>query len=179
MDKIQNTMEQKFDHLIDKHNTERQAVLEMLYAAADKLQAGDPVLIAIGNAIQHLQAITPPTPIAPNSAELKAESAAIRDVLAERKRQISVKGWTAEHDDTHNDGQMAMAAAYYAAHTVNTNHMPQYVKEAINGMLSFCWPWSRKWWKPSTPRRNLVKAGALIIAEIERIDRATEKEKQS
>ena len=29
------------------------------------------------------------------------------------------------------------------------------------------------WFKPTTPRRDLVKAGALIIAEIERLDRAT------
>ncbi|MEB3421767.1 hypothetical protein VK682_24660 [Salipiger manganoxidans] len=34
------------------------------------------------------------------------------------------------------------------------------------------WPWDRKWWKPTTPRRDLVKAGALIVAEIERLDRA-------
>lgn len=30
---------------------------------------------------------------------------------------------------------------------------------------------SRDWWKPKDRRRNLVKAGALIVAEIERLDR--------
>jgi hypothetical protein len=35
------------------------------------------------------------------------------------------------------------------------------------------WPWSAQWWKPSDRRRDLVKAGALILAEIERLDRAT------
>lgn len=34
------------------------------------------------------------------------------------------------------------------------------------------WPWSRAWWKPASRRRCLIKAGALILAEIERIDRA-------
>jgi hypothetical protein len=34
------------------------------------------------------------------------------------------------------------------------------------------WPWDLKWWKPTTPRRDLVKAAALIVAEIERLDRA-------
>jgi len=34
------------------------------------------------------------------------------------------------------------------------------------------WPWSPMWWRPTTQRRDLVKAGALIMAEIERIDRA-------
>jgi hypothetical protein len=37
------------------------------------------------------------------------------------------------------------------------------------------WPWDEKWWKPSTnPIRNLVKAGALIAAEIDRLQRVTE-----
>ncbi|EBP0408322.1 hypothetical protein JN58_23590 [Salmonella enterica] len=34
------------------------------------------------------------------------------------------------------------------------------------------WPLSSVWWKPSSPRGDLVKAGALILAEIERGDRA-------
>lgn len=33
------------------------------------------------------------------------------------------------------------------------------------------WPWDESWWKPTTPRRDLVKAAALILAEIERLDR--------
>ncbi|AFQ48272.1 hypothetical protein [Burkholderia cepacia] len=35
------------------------------------------------------------------------------------------------------------------------------------------WPktWEPSWSKPTTPRRNLVKAGALILAELERLDR--------
>lgn len=36
---------------------------------------------------------------------------------------------------------------------------------------AYHWPWSREWWKPKNPRRDLVKAGALIVAEIERLDR--------
>lgn len=34
------------------------------------------------------------------------------------------------------------------------------------------WPWDESWWKPTNRRRDLVKAGALILAEIERLDRA-------
>jgi len=41
------------------------------------------------------------------------------------------------------------------------------------------WPWGGFTWKPTTPRRDLVKAAALILAEIERLDRATNKENQS
>ena len=34
------------------------------------------------------------------------------------------------------------------------------------------WPWDAAWWKPATRQRNLVKATALIVAEIERNKRA-------
>lgn len=88
-------------------------------------------------------------------------SEAVADVLAERQRQISVEGWTPEHDDEHTDDELSLAAASYAI--CDRAHM------SPPGF----WPWDRKWWKPSDqPRRNLIKAGALILAEIERLDRA-------
>lgn len=34
------------------------------------------------------------------------------------------------------------------------------------------WAWHSRWWKPKDRRCNLVRAGALIVAEIERLDRA-------
>ncbi|KVQ12031.1 hypothetical protein WJ99_13890 [Burkholderia ubonensis] len=85
---------------------------------------------------------------------------AVRDVLAERRRHVEQEGWTPEHDDQHTDGAMAHAAACYA--------YPELT--AIAGLRP--WPWDTTWWKPSAPRRNLVKAVALGIAEIERLDRA-------
>ena len=84
------------------------------------------------------------------------------DVLAERCRQVEAEGWTPEHDDTHSHGEMAAAAACYAFTGAQSPH------EITNRI----WPWSFDWWKPVDNRRNLVKAGALIIAEIERLDRA-------
>lgn len=34
----------------------------------------------------------------------------------------------------------------------------------------FPWPWATDWWKPSDdPITNLVRAGALIAAEIDRL----------
>ena len=89
-------------------------------------------------------------------------SKALEDIAAERQRQISAEGWTPEHDDEHDDGELAMAAACYAEASVFGNAMEQ---------CPSSWPWSPEWWKPSDPRRNLVKAGALIVAEIERLDR--------
>jgi hypothetical protein len=80
----------------------------------------------------------------------------IDEVAAERERQITVEGWTAQHDDRqHSQGELCRAAACYA--------------------MDHCyvwWPWDEKWWKPEPRRRALIKAAALIVAEIERLDRA-------
>lgn len=86
---------------------------------------------------------------------------AARDVLAERCRQIEAEGWTPEHDDQHSNGEMARAASCYITNK-ERSHLPT---------VPLKWPWSDEWWKPDGYRRNLVKAGALILAEIERLDR--------
>ena len=42
-------------------------------------------------------------------------------------------------------------------------------------MISDFWPFTLAWWKPvQDNRRNLIKAGALILAELERLDRMNE-----
>ena len=103
-----------------------------------------------------------------DAAKMMAEPAevpmtqAATDVLAERQRQISAEGWTPDHDDEHDDGSLAAAAACYAL-------------GGQAGEIPAGWPqsWDDSWWRPSAgERRNLVKAGALILAEIERLDRA-------
>lgn len=96
-------------------------------------------------------------------------SKAIDDVLAERQRQQEVEGWTAEHDDQHKNGGMALAAACYAMSGSGLNDR---VRSETVGTI---WPWTGwawAWWKPKEKRRDLVRAAALLLAEIERIDRA-------
>lgn len=89
------------------------------------------------------------------------------DVQAERRRQVEAEGWTPEHDDQHSHGQMARAAACYA---LAGSSAPNDETAAL--LVSLAWPWDEQWWKPSTARRDLIKAGALVLAEIERLDRA-------
>ncbi|MDP3740343.1 MAG: hypothetical protein Q8R02_23350 [Hyphomonadaceae bacterium] len=103
------------------------------------------------------------------SGETEARpAAALRDVIAERARQISAEGWTEAHDDDqHPDGHLAKAAAMYAIEALPAVPVARLFKDL--------WPWDLKWWKPKGHRRNLVRAGALIIAEIERLDRAEPK----
>lgn len=86
---------------------------------------------------------------------------AIEDVITERERQIAVEGWAPAHDDKHQDNELPRAAACYALHGC--------APQMDDGPPQ--WPWAAEWWKPGAPRRNLVKAAALLIAEIERLDR--------
>ena len=88
-------------------------------------------------------------------------------IAEERQRQIDVKGWTAEHDDKHGGGQLALAGACYAGAEITRNINKN--NDAFPGL----WPWDEKWWKPTPDDRikELAKAGALIAAEIDRINR--------
>lgn len=76
-------------------------------------------------------------------------------IAAERKRQLEAEGWSFEHDDEHNRGELALAAAAYATGRVTL------------------WPWPGEGsFKPTgDSTRDLVKAGALIAAEIDRLQR--------
>ncbi|AOJ10370.1 hypothetical protein WS71_24490 [Burkholderia mayonis] len=94
----------------------------------------------------------------------EAMTDAARDVLAERRRQVEAEGWTPQHDDEHDMGEMAHVAAWYSIDPM--------MRDALDERGLGFWPWAQEWWKPTTPRRDLVKAGALILAEIERLDRA-------
>lgn len=127
------------------------------------------LIAALGSKPQHVDdvmrlarlqyLISLPTPASDDQVE------AVRDVLAERKRQVDVEHWMPGHDDQHTGGELAQAAAAYAYYgTEAENSQPP--AESI-----FPTTWDMSWWKPGDHRRNLVKAGALIIAEIERLDR--------
>ncbi|TCL90326.1 hypothetical protein C8J38_10842 [Rhizobium sp. PP-WC-2G-219] len=82
----------------------------------------------------------------------------LADAIAERMRQREVENWSPEHDDKYTDDELTRAARCYLIG--NPGH----------------WPWDYAWWKPTDRRRDLIKAAALIIAEIERLDRAATKE---
>lgn len=105
---------------------------------------------------------------------LSGLNAAARDVLAERARQIKAEGWTPKHDDQHNNGSLALAAACYACNAATWAGRCQSIPDADYKDFAnpgFRWPWPTKWWKPKSQRRDLVRAAALLLAEIERLDR--------
>ncbi|WP_287360681.1 hypothetical protein [Mesorhizobium sp.] len=100
---------------------------------------------------------------------------AVADIAAERQRQINVEGWTPEHDDQHDKGELAEAASCYARGSDRVTWMQPDPEFPRHKVMTGCiiWPWDLACWKPTDRRRNLVKAGALIAAEIDRLDRAT------
>jgi hypothetical protein len=97
-------------------------------------------------------------------------SAALADIAAERRRQVEQERWTPDRDDRLLNGQLATAAGYYAL-AAGWPHE----RDIGRGLKPQYWPFNQEWWKPTTARHNLVKAGALIAAEIERLDRAAQK----
>ena len=113
-------------------------------------------------------------------------STGIELIAKERKRQIEEEGWSLEHDDRLTDGSLAAAAVCYAT--------PErvYVRKKVDHDILFAdpWLWTETWDKrleygdvsipgipdPSTYSAKeridlLIKAGALIAAEIDRIQR--------
>lgn len=104
------------------------------------------------------------------SVVTRDHSRAAHDVLGERRRQVEHEDWSAEHDDGHPGGELAAFAAVYA--------MPPAARDwpatetgygATFGEAMCPTDWHPKF---GDRRRELVKAGALILAEIERLDRA-------
>ncbi|QXN71477.1 hypothetical protein RCHOTPOCKET_48 [Rhodobacter phage RcHotPocket] len=104
-----------------------------------------------------------PTIREPDEASIWNLSRALQDVADERQRQREAEGWTLDHDDGHAGGELARAGACYALHA----------GVDLGGQTPLFWPWSKEWFKPKNARRDLVRAAALIVAEIERGDRLT------
>lgn len=91
------------------------------------------------------------------------------DVLAERQRQIYDEGFDEAHDESNGHDEIALAAACYALperyRILLLTGWGRTLREAL-------WHWAEVWWKPKDRRRDLVRAAALAIAEIDRMDRA-------
>lgn len=122
-------------------------------------------------------------------------------IAAERQRQIEVEGWTSQHDDAHSAGDLALAGAQYAMASVRWMwtdfHMlpscdklsdAEVIRRAkpvlckgtgLPNSEAYGWPFSLEWWKPKGAIEDLTRAGALIAAEIDRIQRDTRSEPEA
>lgn len=89
----------------------------------------------------------------------------IFDEIAARRQYQIAKGYDAAHDDSHIKGEIADAAACYAS-----------MKAADTFGI---WPWwdSKPNHQPTLSERRrsyLIDAAAMIVAEIERLDRLSD-----
>lgn len=111
---------------------------------------------------------------------------AIEEIAAERKRQIEGEKFDTAHDDKHVQGELARAAACYAmvagaatAILAGRGEKGELANYANTSPPKNVWPWARYWWKPRDRRRDLIRAGALIVAEIERLDRLHDQQRDA
>lgn len=104
-------------------------------------------------------------PTAAAQAEVTGANAgaALEAIAAERLRQITSEGWSLEHDTAyHTHGELAMAAACYAMPAAERLLRP-------SRATPLGWPVGWRWRPDEDRRRELVKAGALIVAELQRL----------
>ncbi len=109
------------------------------------------------------------SPLKP-SAPVNPDGAAL--IAAERTRQIKEEGWSPQHDDQHKGAELVKAAICYAMAGVYPEGT-QAADRILSHTIKHWWPQelAQKWWKPKDRMRNLIRAGALIAAEIDRLAR--------
>lgn len=111
-------------------------------------------------AIRAKQAAKPKHSPLPVARTQPVATHAAMDILMERFRQAQLEGITNDADDRYHHAELPRAAAAY-------------LLNGAEDAAPAIWPWANSWWKPRDARANYVRAGALVIAEIERIDRKT------
>ena len=101
-------------------------------------------------------------------------------IAEERQRQIEVEGYDAQHDSYHSPCKLIQAADTYLesadltlrskefspSNAWHQTNLPFYRNE-----IKRTWPWEQESFKPTTDIRDLVKAGALIAAAIDRLQK--------
>lgn len=124
--------------------------------------------------IYGLKLLSALTALSARIAELEAERQhpVIEEIRAERERQMSAERWTPEHDDRYTQSQLALAGACYALSASGLGDESKFIHGRWETPIDWYWPWHRSFWKPKDRRRDLIRAAALIVAEIERLDHA-------
>lgn len=88
-------------------------------------------------------------------------------IARQRMKQVLTKGYDAAHDDEHDRGELALAAACYALAVTDCTDQSL--------IYATIWPFEQRFWKPKGKRHNLEVAAALIVAELARLQRKDER----
>lgn len=98
----------------------------------------------------------------------------MNDIQLERQSQRD-KGFDEAHDDRHASFELSAAASAYSEHVWKMHDAVALGMTYTIKVPPPQWPWRNGYrvehWNPKSPREDLVKAAALLVAEIERIDR--------
>lgn len=110
-----------------------------------------------------------------NGQQYSAMHKILAQIEVERLRQVTAEGYDPAHDDAHTDGALALAAAPYIGSSLKVLDLPKYgpddgLEDDVDVLISMS-PWSIRF---HAGRNSLIKAAALLIAEIERRDRAAQ-----
>lgn len=99
-------------------------------------------------------------------------------IAEERQRQIEVEGYDVQHDSYHSPRQLIQAADTYlnsadlTLHSKEFNNSDKWHQTNLpfyRNEIKRNWPWEEESFKPTTDIRDLIKAGALIAAAIDRL----------
>ncbi len=142
-------------------------------------------------AIRRMNALSTGAPnttiIVPGSERVMVGDIAVPlPIHMERDRQIRAEGYSRDHDDGHVDGELLAVAVAYRTHATKPGRLKTEARtirgprwawwhKAETVVVPEGWPWGAKHWKPKTPARDLERAGALCLAEIDRLRRANPK----
>jgi hypothetical protein len=95
-------------------------------------------------------------------------------IRQERNRQIK-KGFDSQHDDQEVNEELARAAAVYVMPERYRNIEISSLPVDERNLTRVFWPYREEFKMSSNRRKDLIKAAALIVAEIERINRIKNK----
>lgn len=112
----------------------------------------------------------------------KVTKSGIELIADERQRQIEVEGYSVQHDSQHDFRELTSAARTYidaAILTTKSEEIGNSNEASISWhkynepfewkYLKLGWPWEEESFKPTTSLKDLIKAGALIAAAIDRL----------
>lgn len=111
--------------------------------------------------------------VGPVWKQIRTTLAVAKEAADERLRQVSEEGYSTSHDDLYAAYELVYAACAYASHQPSKEILDRgpIGLRNLSSEPPLWWPWRAKYWKPRSHRENMVRAIALLMAEVERIDR--------
>lgn len=111
----------------------------------------------------------------------------ILDLIETRRARHRERGYSDSHDDSHENGELGKAALNYLAVTLMVQSFghdeppedtgPFYGLAGESKCPSFAWPFEPDHWHPADVREMLIETIGFLVAEVERIDRKTVRER--